>query len=430
MRNAFLPDTKKSMARKEFFMRKISTFLLYTALAVILCIYGFFGVFAWQTANIPENLRIEPGSSKELILPAGVEVSSSGDSILNIEGAYPLSLKANEEGISRLSLKLFGVELKKVSVTVGEGKILIPGGQCIGVMLYTKGALVVGASDIRTAEGKVNPAKNAGLLSGDVIEKVNGEEVLDADHLTALISEAKGETIRLQLRRNGRLLEISIEPAVDLSDNKAKLGLWVRDSTAGVGTLTFYDPETKLIGGLGHAISDADTGQLLSVRNGEVIFSRVIEIIHGSAGEPGEIRGTFDPEEDVIGRIRENTSVGLFAEAIKEPQNPLYANGLPMGRREELHTGTASILCTLDDGGVREYSCRIIRIHDRSGTKNFTIKVTDDALLAKTGGIVQGMSGSPIIQDGKLVVAVTHVLVNDPTKGYGIFIENMLDAAS
>lgn len=418
-------------------MKRSKKLFINIIICIILSIYGFFGLAAAALSLVPGKLKIVPGENESLdaLLPINMEVASSQDEVLRIDGAYKLgeklSLSAEEEGISKLSFRLLGVEIKNISVTVGEERYLVPGGQCIGVMLYTKGALVVGASDIRTESGDVNPAKKSGLLSGDIIEKLNGTEVKDAEHLSRLINTASGEIV-LGIRRGEQELSIRIEPVSDPSDGIARLGVWVRDSTAGVGTLTYYDPESETFGGLGHAISDADTGKRLSVRNGEVIISKIIEIQKGSSGEPGELRGYFDPKEKLLGKVSANTANGLFADASVKIENPLYPNGLPVGAKEDLKTGSATLLCTIDDSGIGEYSCEITHIGGRnnSSNKNFTIKITDERLLSKTGGIVQGMSGSPIIQNGRLVGAVTHVLVSDPAKGYGIFIENMLEAAA
>jgi len=222
-----------------------------------------------------------------------------------------------------------------------------------------------------------------------------------------------------------------VTPAQDSLDGQYRLGVWVRDSTAGVGTLSFYDPSDNRYGALGHAITDIDTGTNLTVRDGAVLFSDVVDIVKGQKGVPGELRGSFLRDQRVFGDITSNNDFGVYGDYTIAPEQPLYPNGLPVGTRQSVHLGAATILTTLDSQGVKEYAIEITHINsqDTPSTKSMNIRVTDPVLLEKTGGIVQGMSGSPIIQDGHLIGAVTHVYVNDPTQGYGLFIEWMLNEA-
>ena len=224
---------------------------------------------------------------------------------------------------------------------------------------------------------------------------------------------------------------VSVEPALDPADGAYRLGAWVRDSTAGIGTLSFYDPESGAFGALGHAITDVDTGIVLPVGYGGIYESSVVDISKGKSGEPGELLGQFFDAETQLGEVTSNTDYGIFGTMNEEVANPLYPDGLPVGTRADVHTGPAQLLTTLADGEVRAYDCEIVKLNDQSApaTRSMVIKVTDEELLQATGGIVQGMSGSPIVQDGKLVGAITHVFINDPTQGYGVYIEWMLDAA-
>ena len=231
--------------------------------------------------------------------------------------------------------------------------------------------------------------------------------------------------------RDGAERTLTLTPAADPRDGRARIGAWVRSSTAGVGTLTFVDPQTGAFGALGHAISDVDTGIMLPVAEGGMYESAVVEVRRSERGAPGEIVGDFLTEEKQIGCVTRNCDCGVFGDNYTgDLADALYPDGLPVGARSQLHTGDAQILTTVDEY-VQAYDCEIERLESESdaGTRSMVLHITDPALLARTGGIVQGMSGSPIIQDGKLVGAVTHVFVNDPTRGYGIFIENMLYAA-
>ena len=316
------------------------------------------------------------------------------------------------------------------------------GGMPFGVKFYTEGILVVGFCDVdvNSAGGgcrNVNPARDAGLKMKDVIVKVNGETPLCAATLTRAVEESGGKPVTLTVkrcitpasRRQGGQppktteLTLTVTPVRSVSENRYKTGLWVRDSGAGIGTVTFIMPDTGAFGGLGHGICDGDTGELIPMQRGQVTDVTVSGIEKGAAGDPGAIKGYFAPGK--TGSLLENTECGVYGVFATRPS--AEAKRLPIGKKADLKEGDATLLCTLDDGHAGEYKIRITSI-DRSatGSKCFTLQVTDPALIEKTGGIVQGMSGSPIIQNGKLVGAVTHVLINDPTAGYGIFIENML----
>lgn len=381
--------------------------------------------------GLPWSLRLTAQSdAAEVLRLNGNSLAEQSEYALN----QPLTISTGEQGTADLTLNLLGlIPIKNIKVTVSEEKTLYPGGQSIGVMLYTNGALVVGCSDITTENGKtVNPASEAGLLPGDIIEQIGGETIKNADHLSALIQELDEGQMRLTVRRDGELKEIWVTPVRDAQDGSLRLGIWVRDSTAGVGTLTFYDPQTGAFAGLGHAITDVDTGKQLTVKEGEIIQSEIIEVVKGAAGEPGELKGYFDPKTDVMGIISKNTDYGIYGKANETPDCDWYCNPIQAAARDEVEVGPATLLCTLNSEGVRAYTCRIVQVNQQSAPapKSFVVEITDEKLLSVTGGIVQGMSGSPVIQNGKLVGAVTHVFVNDPTKGYGIYLDWMLNEAS
>ena len=321
------------------------------------------------------------------------------------------------------------------------------GGMPFGVKFTTEGILVVGFCDVDVASSgsgtrQINPARDAGLKMRDVIVGVNGEMPVCAASLTKAVEESAGKPITLTVKRTARShtagksggsescateLTVTVTPVKSASENRYKTGLWVRDSGAGIGTVTFILPETKAFAGLGHGICDGDTGELIPMQRGQATDVTVSGIERGEAGDPGAIKGYFAPGK--TGSLLGNTECGVYGVFTKIPSSA--TTRLPIGRKQELREGDATVLCTLDDGKVGQYRVKITSI-DRTatGSKCFTLTVTDPALIEKTGGIVQGMSGSPVIQNGKLVGAVTHVLISDPTTGYGIFIENMLNAAN
>lgn len=388
-------------------------------------------------SNIPSEIYIQKGSQKaiDLGLPikADVETTSvislSGDTLADVTGMQsPLVIDSVDNGDATIELSLFGLPVKTVKVNVSDEVMVIPGGQSIGVTLYTKGALVVGITGIEMENGTtVNPAREAGMLPGDVIISINGVSVENADHVADIVNESEG-TLSVLVDRESRMLTLNVKP-IAAQDGKMRLGVWVRDSTAGVGTLTFIDPNDRWFGGLGHAICDLDTGSVLSVKEGEIYYSEVIQINKGENGVPGEIQGFFSSSSGNIGLILKNTDYGIYGTLYDTVDLGALPEPIPVARPDEVVLGAATILSTIDHEGVKKFDCEIIKINDQNAPeqKSLVIRITDEELLEKTGGIVQGMSGSPIIQNGKLVGAVTHVFVNNPTKGYGLFADWMLE---
>lgn len=302
---------------------------------------------------------------------------------------------------------------------------VIVGGVPFGVRFFTDGILIVGYCDVKTAIGGQNPAKEAGLLPGDCILRADGTELQSAAELASCV-EKRGETpLRLTLRREGREYDVTLTPVKSVEDGKTRMGLSVRDSGAGIGTVTFVLEEGGAFGGLGHGICEAGREEPMPLARGSVLGVTVSSVNRGAVGAPGELRGHFSAGK--TGTLLKNTPCGVFG-VFAEPPERLGAK-LPVGHRDEVHSGRATVRCTLDDNQPREYEVEISAVNrGAKGNKCFAVRVTDEALLSRTGGIVQGMSGSPVIQDGKLVGAVTHVLIGDPTTGYGIFLDNMLAA--
>lgn len=299
---------------------------------------------------------------------------------------------------------------------------VIPGGDAVAVRLNSDGVIVLGFTD----DDGDNPARKAGLKKGDRIVRIGENDVTSNDTMTAALNLAGGNETKLRYVRNEKECETTLCPRQN-SEGNWQIGLLVKDSTAGIGTLTYVLPQSGEYGCLGHGISDPDTEKLFCIGRGDLYPAEITAIRKGSCGAPGELQGMFG--SPALGNAEKNTQCGLFG--ILNAASFEGRETIAVASKEEVREGSATIRCTLDDGGIREYSIEIVRIYRAFGgpTKNMLLRVTDESLLAKTGGIVQGMSGSPIFQNGKIVGAVTHVLINDPTCGYGIFIENMLSAA-
>jgi stage IV sporulation protein B len=310
-----------------------------------------------------------------------------------------------------------------------QNKLYYPGGMPFGVKITTPGVMIISTSEISCGGQRRSPATEAGLKAGDTITGVNGNEVKSVIDVTTALSECGGKALSIEYTRKSAKLSTTLTPLIPDGENSYKAGMWIRDSMAGIGTVTFIDPQSGNFGGLGHGICDSESEELIPFETGVVSSVTISGIIKGRVGTPGELRGYFSPGN--IGTLTGNSECGVFGKFTSMPNN-IPEEALPIARAQEVHEGDAYIWCTLDRNEVGKYKIQLCNISDNTSqnTKCFTIKVTDPVLLEKTGGIVQGMSGSPIIQDGKLVGAVTHVLINDPTTGYGIFIENMLDAAA
>ena len=333
----------------------------------------------------------------------------------------------NKEEDSEYVAKLFGIfPIKKVDITVFSETHLIPGGIPFGVRFYTEGVIVVGTSEIETEKGSANPAKSAGIKTADIIVAVNGSPVSTTDDVARLIESSRGETVTLSVVRDGKPHTINLKPVMSNTEKKYKSGIWLRDSAAGIGTVTFINPINNSFGGLGHGICDIDTGNLMPLRRGTVVNTDIDAVIKGKAESPGELKGKF---KDNSGTLFANTKNGVFGILTNTAVSSENFTPLPIGLRSDIKEGKAAIFSTVDTQGIKEFDIEIIKIYKNSNdSKNFLVKITDSELLEITGGIVQGMSGSPVIQDGKIIGAITHVLVSDPSKGYGIFIDNMLNS--
>ena len=382
--------------------------------------------------TLPDSLSIAAGQQLSLAPVYPLRIALEGGSLP--AGASTDQTLAPAPGDPvKATVSLFGlIPLREVEVSIREDLRIYPGGQAVGVALRTSGVLVVGTSDLG---GGISPARAAGIKPGDLITRAAGQPVTGTDSLTALVEACGGAALPVTVERSGSTLSLTLTPHQDESSGQYRIGAWVRDSTAGVGTLSFYgevEPGQGLrYGALGHAITDADTRQVLSIGKGEIMEADVVEVRKGQAGFPGELKGSFLSRQKILGSIRLNHQLGIYGTLSRLPDHPLYPDGLPIGRKDAVHTGKASILCTVDAEGMKEYDVEIVEVNrqSRPAQRSMVVKVVDEELLAKTGGIVQGMSGSPILQDGRLIGAVTHVFVNDPTMGYGLYVEWMLEEA-
>lgn len=332
--------------------------------------------------------------------------------------------KVNELGKIDFDLSFFNIfKLKEINVNVISKTKVIPMGNAIGMKLYTDGVLVVGMSEI---EGK-KPYENSGIKEGDRIVQIDKKAIDNTEDLMEAVNKCSGKEISVKYIRYNTTITTSIKP-IKNSGNQYKIGLWVRDAAAGVGTLTFYEPSSGMFGTLGHGILDVDTSELIKIANGELVTTNILNITKGKKGDPGEIRGTIESGH-TIGNIDKNTSFGVFGTLNKTPYINIQNNDeIEVALREEIKIEDAQIICELENGKREKYNIKIQKVflNNNKDNKSMLIKITDEKLLEKTGGIIQGMSGAPIIQNGKFIGAVTHVLVNDPTIGYGVFADIMI----
>ncbi len=322
--------------------------------------------------------------------------------------------------------------LKKVNYAKTSDIMVYPGGKPLGIKINTKGALVIALSDIEVDGNKVqSPAAISGIAIGDSITKINNETIKSAEDIATYVNRAKGEQVKITVNRKGEEMNFVVNPVVSKKDENYKIGLWVRDSVAGVGTLTFYHKESGKFGALGHPITDMDTNTIMSVGKGEIVDSNIVSVRKGAKGSPGELRGIFTDSDKTLGIIRLNTPVGVFGEGNDNLICNNYNKPMKVGFKDEVKVGKAQILTTIDGEEPELFDIVIEKLLNQQepNGKSMIIKVIDPLCIEKTGGIIQGMSGSPIIQNNKIVGAVTHVLVNKPDTGYGIYMDWMINEA-
>lgn len=397
-------------------------------------------------AAFPNELRLFSGQLKRLqygvpvhaevtVDPQMLQVNGSSHHSQSVNLNETLSLQPHHSGQTSMKVKLFGkIPFKTVKVNVIPDLRVIPGGQTIGVKVKSAGILVVGHHQVTAGDGvKKSPGEEAGLRLGDLIVKIDGIAINEVRKVAELVEKAgsANRPLAITYKRAGTITETRLNPVLDAAERNWRLGLYIRDSAAGVGTLTFYAPDQGVYGALGHVITDMDTQTPIEVGEGQILQSSVTSINKSQNGEPGEKRAHFVKEGKILGSIERNTPFGIFGKMKQNPTHSYSEKSVPVSFAEEVVEGPAQILTVIDGQKVERFNIEISHVSKQAGpaTKGMVIKITDKRLLEKTGGIVQGMSGSPIIQNGKLVGAVTHVFVNDPSSGYGCFIEWMLQDA-
>lgn len=397
--------------------------------------------------SVPPHLQILVGEQQafQIAFPISVSVNPDRDGVFRINGSFinqndgnirlisPVSLESVRLGKAELEFRLLGIiPLRKTSIAVLPQLKLVPGGHSIGVVLHSQGVLVVGYSPVEGTDGRVYiPAKEAKVAIGDVILAINGQPVQSDTQVAEIINQTgqDDKPLDVLIKRNGQTMNLAIKPLKCGETDRYRIGLFVRDSAAGVGTMTFYDPQSGAYGALGHVITDSDTNQPIDVDQGKIVSASISGIQHGRRGQPGEKIGVFINEEHTLGNIRKNCNFGIFG-SLSQPINNPETNdtAIPVASMSQVKTGPAEILTVVDGQNIERFTIEIqkVAIQEMPETKGMVIKITDPRLLERTGGIIQGMSGSPIVQDGRLVGAVTHVFVHDPTRGYGCFIDWML----
>ena len=415
---------------KSISIRKcFGVFLLVSLLAII------FSHPMQKYFAIPTKLTLFEGQNKsfEKSQFLNAEVVSANSRVLIDNRSTALDIKGSRNGYDQVVFNLAGIPVKKVNIEVLKDFKVIPGGQSIGVKLNTLGVLVVGHHQIATEKGNLSPGEISGVQVGDIITAINGKSITKMQDVAPFVQEFEknNKPLTVDIFRNNVKLTKQLSPLKDKHEKVYKLGLYIRDSAAGIGTMTFYHPQTRKYGALGHVISDMDTKKPIVVKDGQIVKSTVTSIEKGSNGNPGEKLARFAEDREVIGNINRNSPFGIFGRLNRQVDNGLNNSPMPIALSNEVEEGPAEIYTVVNGNKVEKFNIEIISTIPQKfpATKGMVLKVTDKELLSKTGGIVQGMSGSPIIQKGKVIGAVTHVFVNDPTSGYGVHIEWMLNEA-
>lgn len=390
-------------------------------LSIVLFVFSFalYGALFVIDRKLNDNYKVSSGEgfSVDTLLP--VKVICEGQNIKNVANTFSVGAKYSVE------MKMFGIiPVTKANLEVIDPIYVLPLGTPFGMKIYTKGVLVVDLTDVDSQNGYVNPAKKAGLKTGDLIISVNGEKIYSNSDLSRIIEKSNGSEITVVIERDSKIKSISFKPVKSKSSLVYKAGIWVRDSSAGIGTLTFYSPATDVICGLGHGVCDNDTGKLLTINSGEIYAAEIISYEKGKTGSPGELKGRILLTK--YADILKNCTSGVFGYSSEIFDTTRV---IQVALKQEIENGNAYIMTTIDGVTPTLYTCKVKKNNNQSENQNLIVEVTDKELLKATGGILQGMSGSPIIQNGKLIGAVTHVLIDDATKGYGIYAETMLETA-
>lgn len=410
------------------------------SLSAILLIFIFFMINIY--ISIPKSVVIKQGDSYKCIFYQFLnEKNVTSDDLafdvskikksLSISGLKPVVFFGDKVGVYDLSLSIGPFQVKKVQIKVIPDLKIIPCGNAVGIKIDMKGVMVAALSEVEIGNKKFHPSRSAGFQLGDIILKIDGEDVDTSQKFSQKIQSCGGNPMDVLVERNGKSINIKLSPVYDYTDMEYKVGMWVRDSASGIGTLSFCYPDEKMFGALGHGVTDTDTGNMVNIGSGELVISSITDIKPGEKGMPGELIGQFTKDSIKVGNILVNNKFGIYGKVVNEFFESLDKEPMPIATKMQVKEGTAYIFSCIDGENVEQFEINIERVsrNAKDSNKGMVIKIVDEDLLSRTGGIVQGMSGSPIIQEGKVVGAVTHVFVNDPQKGYATFIDTMLDNA-
>nr|WP_303243887.1 SpoIVB peptidase [uncultured Cellulosilyticum sp.] len=416
--------------------------LIFISIITIVITLMISGPFLISYFCLPTQVRIVAGEEHLFNFSIPFRASFKSDTTLQLENAdhtpiqndnvnlsKPFYMRVEDEGSLDVKLSFFGlIPLKTVSVEAVPYEEVIPCGEIVGIRVNMDGILVLGVGSFETDGKNSSPCKGI-IEPGDIILSCNDKALEEKEDLKKAVEASKGKPIKVTLKRNDEIIEETLTPMYSPSDDVYKIGLWIRDSIQGIGTITYVAPKTGEFGALGHGITDSETKKLMPIREGDIVNTNITQIKKGAKGQPGEISGIIDYDKDVYGEVLDNTPLGIFGTLNDSFTEELSFSPMPIAFQDEVHEGKASILADLTQDGPQRYDVEIQKVtkYSSAPSKGMVIKITDEKLLSLTSGIVQGMSGSPIIQDDKLVGAVTHVFIQDPTRGYGIFIENMLN---
>jgi len=392
------------------------SFLKSLSVCAFLCCCAVFGMIGYAELTIPDEYNLMAGDALPISSPYTV-VYGDAEAVCAAETArYGAQVRV-----------LNVIPVKELKVTTQKRAYVVPLGTAFGIKLYTRGVVVVKTDEVATVAGIVNPAAEAGIRSGDVITAVDGRRVESNGDVSGAFSASEGRELTLSIVRENEEMDVRLRAARSAIDGKYRVGIWVRDSSAGIGTLTFYDRSTGNFAGLGHAVCDVDTGRIMPLSGGEAVNAVIKGSYKGESGTPGELCGVFGSR--VLGTLTLNSETGVYGKAMGMTCSEKQ---IPVAMSYEIKTGPAQIIAEINDQGAKYYDVEITKIFQNTDAhqKNMVVKVTDSGLISETGGIVQGMSGSPIVQNGMLVGAVTHVFVNNPLQGYAIFAQTMVDTES
>ena len=388
---------------------------IFDAVLLALCAV-LFGIIIWGTVVLPDSVVSYNGDYSPFSRVITYAVSDKGNTAF---------VDSQNSPNRRESLKLFGVvPIKEVTLIEKDEKTVFVSGEVFGIKLYTDGVIIVGTQSVETDSGRVNPAESCGLQVGDVIISIDGEKDYTSDSVQNILNNNNGSSFDIKVKRGERYREFTLSPVYCEREGCYKAGMWVRDSTAGIGTLTYYDKDSGMFGALGHQVNDVDTNEIMPLLEGEAVSARVTDIKKASKGTTGSLECDFG--DYTVGRLTANTDCGIFGAYSAVPS---FAKPYPVASAQQVKKGKALLVSAVQNGEPKEYEIEITHIsyNENNSQKNMVIKITDPELKELTGGIVQGMSGSPIVQDGRLVGALTHVIVNNPEKGYAVFAQTMLE---